>query len=84
MQNTFRANLDSGLRTLHDAQGKNGLPAAPQSAIAPPPRPVEDLPAPTEDAQALLRSAGQQADQTEHRIMLAAFAPTQQTAQVSH
>lgn len=44
MQNNLRAQLDSGLQTLHDQQGQNGLPAAPQSAIAPPPRPAADPP----------------------------------------
>jgi hypothetical protein len=80
MQNRFRAKLDSGLQALRGAQGKSGLPEAPMSAIAPPPRPVEQLPAPTEDAQAALQSAGQQADQTENRIMQSAFAPSDQVA----
>jgi hypothetical protein len=80
MQNSLRAQLDSGLKALHDGQGRNGLPAAPPSAIAPPPRPVDDLPPAQQDAQALVQSAGNEADRTENRITLAAFAPGDQTA----
>jgi hypothetical protein len=65
MENTFRAQLDSGLQKLHDQQGKNGLPGAPQSAIAPPPRPSGDQPGDQPDVAALLRTEQAQAAQTE-------------------
>jgi hypothetical protein len=80
MQNSFRASLDSGLKVIHDGQGKNGLPAAPKSAIAPPPRPAPDLPpAPQENVQALLQAADTEASRTENQVTQAAFA-TPQTA----
>ncbi|MGA2963544.1 MAG: hypothetical protein ABSD96_17850 [Candidatus Korobacteraceae bacterium] len=75
MQNSLRANLDSGLQALRDGQGKNGLPAAPMEAIAAPARPVDDLPPAVaqEEVQALLQSVDAEADQTENRIERAAF-----------
>jgi hypothetical protein len=77
MQNNFRAQLDSGLQTLHAQQGKGGLPAAPYAAIAPPPRPVDEPPADTENVQALLDAQQQQANQTETSVTQAAFASPQ-------
>jgi hypothetical protein len=74
MQNNFRAQLDSGLQTLHSGQGQGGLPAAPPSAIAPPPRPVEDLPPDDPTVQAQLQAAQQQAAATETQVTQAAFA----------
>lgn len=73
-QNSFAARLDSGLQTLRASQGRNGLPSAPQSAIAPPPRPVPDQP--TADAQATveIQSVQKQADQTETSTVQEAFA----------
>jgi hypothetical protein len=73
MQNNFRSQLDSGLQELHDQQGKGGLPAAPQSAIAPPPRPVDQPPAENENVQGLLDAQQQQADQTESSITQSVF-----------
>lgn len=73
MQNSLRANLDSGLKALHDGQGKGGLPAAPMSAIAEPPRPADDLPPAQEDVQAMLQAADAEADQTENRVVSMAF-----------
>lgn len=73
MQNGFRAQVDGGLTTLHDQQGQNGLPAAPMSAIAPPPRPIDDLPPPAPDAQALVSGAQQQADSSEAHLTKTAF-----------
>lgn len=70
MQNSFRANLDQGLQTLHDQQGQNGLPKAPASALAdvpPPPADVPPPPPPT-DAPAMLDAAAQQADQAENGV----------------
>ena len=78
MQNSFRASLDSGLKVIHDGQGKNGLPAAPKSAIAPPPRAAPGLPpAPQENIQALLQAADTEASRTENQVTQAAFAAPQ-------
>jgi hypothetical protein len=74
MQNNFRAQIDDGLKTLHDQQGTNGLPAAPYPAIAPPPVPADELPADTSGAQAQLIQQQQQADQAEAGVTNAAFA----------
>jgi hypothetical protein len=73
MQNNFRAQLDSGLQTLHEQQGKSGLPGAPMSAIAPPPRPVDEPPADNENVQAQLDAQQQQADQAESSVTQSAF-----------
>ena len=74
MQNNFRAQLDSGLQTLHAQQGQGGLPGAPQSAIAPPPRPVDMPPADNENVQSLLDAQQVQADQAETGVTQSAFA----------
>jgi hypothetical protein len=74
MQNNFRAQLDSGLQALRDQQGKGGLPAAPMSAITPPPIPADEPPADTENLQTMLDSQQQQADQVETSITQTAFA----------
>jgi hypothetical protein len=74
MQNNFRAQLDSGLQALREQQGKGGLPAAPMSAITPPPVPADEPPADTENVQTLLDSQQQQADQAETSITQTAFA----------
>ena len=76
MQNNFRAQLDSGLQALHDQQGKGGLPAAPMSAITPPPVPADEPPADTENVQAQLDAQQQQADQAESSVTQTAFAAT--------
>jgi hypothetical protein len=73
MQNNFRAQLDSGLQTLHNQQGQVGLPGAPMSAIAPPPRPLDEPPADNENVQSLLDAQQQQANQTENGITQSAF-----------
>jgi hypothetical protein len=77
MQNNFRAQLDSGLQTLHAQQGQGGLPGAPMSAIAPPPRPVDEPPADNENVQAQLDAQQQQADQAEASVTQSAFASPQ-------
>jgi len=74
MQNNFRAQLDSGLQTLHAQQGQGGLPGAPQSAIAPPPRPVDQPPADSENVQSLLDAQQVQASQAETSVTQSAFA----------
>jgi hypothetical protein len=76
MQNNFRAQLDSGLQALRDQQGKGGLPAAPMSAITPPPVPTDEPPADTENVQADLNAQQQQADQAESTVTETAFAAT--------
>jgi hypothetical protein len=75
MHNNFRSQLDSGLKTMHDQQGKDGLPAAPLSAIAPPPRPVDAPPAGNVDLPALLDAQQKQADQTETSVTQSATSP---------
>ena len=47
------------LQQLRNTQGTQGLPAAPKSAFAPRLRPVESLPPDSQDAKALINSAGQ-------------------------
>jgi hypothetical protein len=75
MQNNFRAQLDSGLKTLHDRQGQGGLPGAPNSAIAPPPRPGEDVPEDnTHNVEALLSAQDKKATQVEFSMTQVAFA----------
>jgi hypothetical protein len=76
MQNNFRAQLDSGLQALREQQGKDGLPAAPMSAITPPPVPADVPPDDTENVQAQLDAQQQQADQAETSVTQTAFAAT--------
>jgi len=78
MQNNFRAQLDSGLQALHAQQGQNGLPGAPYSAIAPPPRPSDEPPADNENVQSLLDAQQQQATQEETGVTQSAFASSPQ------
>ena len=77
MQNNFRAQLDSGLQTLHAQQGQGGLPGAPMSAIAPPPRPVDEPPADNENVQAQLDAQQRQANQAESSVTQSAFTSPQ-------
>jgi hypothetical protein len=69
MQNQFREQLDAGLKTLADNQGKNGLPSAPDTATTggevPPP-------APDASAEADLQQQQKSADQTEANVPKAA------------
>jgi hypothetical protein len=74
MQNAFRARLDDGLAALRQQQGQNGLPAAPASAITPPPRPADYPQSGGEDAGAMLEAAQQQANQAETSVTSQAFA----------
>jgi hypothetical protein len=76
MQNNFRAQLDSGLQALRAQQGKGELPAAPMSAITPPPVPADEPPEDTENVQAQLDAQQQQADQAETSVTQTAFANT--------
>jgi hypothetical protein len=74
MHNTFRAQLDAGLKALHDGQGQNGLPAAPASALTQAPRASEIPPADGSNVQAQLKAAQEQANQTEAQVKQAATA----------
>jgi hypothetical protein len=74
MQNSFRADLDSGLQTLYAQQGKNGLPAAPKSALLPPPEPAQDQPPAQSDVEEVLTSAEHEANKAESNLTETAFA----------
>jgi len=73
MQDNFRAKLDSGLEALHANQGQGGLPPAPKSAIAAPPRPAVDLPADPANVEAAVSAAQDEATQSETQMMGLAF-----------
>jgi len=75
MQNNMRAQLDAGLQELRTRQGNGGLPAAPQSAVAPPPRPVMDsaLFAPDANVAGMLETQQQEAKQAESGLVQTAF-----------
>ena len=61
MHNQFRQQIDAGLKTLADNQGKNGLPAAPDTRTSP-----GEVPAPSpDDVQAELQKQQADANQTE-------------------
>jgi hypothetical protein len=74
MQNSFRQSLDSGLETLRAQQGRSGLPAAPPSAIAPPPRPTDMPPADDANVAAMVNSAQDDATRAEDQVVTTAFA----------
>jgi hypothetical protein len=66
MQNSFQAQIEAGLGTLRDNQGRNGLPSAPPDAVAAPPRPVTGLaPFSAADSAVALDQQREQADQAE-------------------
>jgi hypothetical protein len=66
MQNSLQANVEAGLGTLRDNQGRNGLPSAPPDAVAAPPRPTTDLaPFSAADSAVALDQLREQADQAE-------------------
>jgi hypothetical protein len=75
MHNTFRSQIEAGLGTLHDKMGHDGLPAAPQLAVAAPPRPsIASLtPNSGDDVTALLKDQQEQANQAEAVITGSAF-----------
>ncbi len=61
MHNQFRQQIDSGLKTLADNQGKNGLPAAPDTRTS-----AGEVPAPApDDVQTELQKQQADANQTE-------------------
>jgi len=65
MQNHFREQIDAGLKTLAENQGKGGLPAAPDTRTQP-----GEVPPPEPDASiaTLLQHQQQQADRTEQEM----------------
>jgi hypothetical protein len=66
MQNSFQAQIEAGLGTLRDNQGRNGLPSAPPDAVSAPPRPVTGLaPFSAADSAVALDQQREQADQAE-------------------
>jgi hypothetical protein len=77
MHDSFRARLSAGLQSLHDNQGKKGLPAAPKSAIAPPPRPAQDVTADNTNVEAAISSARLGADNVQEQATTLAFTTAQ-------
>jgi hypothetical protein len=75
MHNHFRETLDSGLKTLADNQGKNGIPAAPSTAttVNPDGQVQPDL-----TVQSQLASQEADADQAEKEVQQTAAAPAGQ------
>jgi hypothetical protein len=74
MHNHFREQMDAGLKTLADNQGKNGLPSAPAAAS---PRQNADGTAAADDAAAIaaqLNQQQQEAEQAETEVQQAASA----------
>ena len=69
MQNHFREQIDAGLGKLAENQGKNGLPAAPDTATTPVP---DGQAQPDLTAQTDLQNQQQQANQTEGEVQQAA------------
>jgi hypothetical protein len=65
MQNQFHAQLDAGLKTLADNQGKNGMPNAPDTSTT-----GGEVPAPAPDAsaEADLQQQQKSADQAEANV----------------
>ena len=76
MQDNFRTALSAGLQGLHDGQGQNGLPPAPRSAIAPPPRPAVNVTADNTVLESALMEAQLDADKAASQATTQAFSPT--------
>jgi hypothetical protein len=76
MDSDLRAQTDDALAKLHSATSQDGLPAAPQSALAPAPNSAAnaDPPSPEPGVAAMLIDAQQQADQEETALIQDAFA----------
>ena len=74
MQNSFQARVEAGLGELKNDQGRNGMPAAPRDAAAPPRPAVDGLsPASASDVSAALDQLRDQADQTEKQAVESIF-----------
>ena len=76
MDNNLRVQMDNAIAKLHSDQGQGGLPAAPQSAIASPPRQAIDgaTTTPEPGVSAMLDQEQQQASLAETGVVQAAFA----------
>lgn len=74
MHNAFRAQIDAGLKALHDGQGQNGLPAAPPSAMAVAPRVSEEVPTDNINVQAQLQAAQNAGTEAEVQVKQSAAA----------
>jgi hypothetical protein len=76
MDNNLRVQMDNAIAKLHSDQGQGGLPAAPQSAIASPPRQAIDgaTATPEPGVSAMLDQEQQQASLAETGVVQAAFA----------
>ncbi len=75
MHNHFRETLDTGLKTLADNQGKNGMPAAPSTATTNNP---DGQVQPDLTVQSQLASQEADADQAEKEVQQQAAAPAGQ------
>jgi len=66
MQNHFREQMDTGLKTMADNQGKNGMPAAPDTSTVA----SNDVPPvqPDKDVQAQVQGLQSEADQAERDV----------------
>jgi hypothetical protein len=71
MQNHMRETLDAGLQELQSKQGKGGLPAAPQSATAPPvASPIAaNAPPPDPNGAAELQQQAQDSEKSEQQVL---------------
>ena len=75
MHNNFRAEVEAGLGALRDEHGHNGIPVAPPTAVAAPPRPTiaGETSTSSADINAMLDTQRQQADQAEAQVLRSAF-----------
>jgi len=75
MHHNFRAQVESGLGALRAGQGHNGIPVAPPTAVAAPPRPTitGETSTSSADINAMLDTRRQQADQAEAQVPGSAF-----------
>ncbi len=71
MQNRMRETIDQGLQELQEKQGRNGLPAAPPSAMAPPVNTafVQGAPPPDPNAVAEINQQLKDADLAEQDVI---------------
>jgi hypothetical protein len=78
MQNSLRAQLDSGLQALHADQGQGGLPAAPPSSMGATQPSSLGAPPADPNVAALLDAQQQEASRTETAAVQAVLSPNQQ------